>query len=608
MIPEIIIKESAKEIFKYSTSFLKKNLNKLVSKEKDIYDSLNEHIQKIKNWSSEITFKDLKSSKGIQQTYIELDMYVYPRKIRQDDTEKILKIKLNEIFNYEKGHLVILGQPGAGKTTSMKYLCQSIFFDARPSLNSFKYPLVIKLRDFNNPISSKNNAGIIIEYLFNLLGLSVETKEYQSEAEIIRTKEKLVLYLIEKLNVLLIIEGFDELSYKKHREIVLSEITELANFLENSKLIVTSRTSDFNYNYENLNTYELCPLNNIQINSFAKKWLVDEVKVASFLKEIYKSPFIDAAVRPLTIAHLCAIYERVGKIPEKPKTVYKKIVNLLLEEWDEQRNVKRVSRYADFEIDRKFEFLTSIAYYLTVSSKRSLFSKSALENVYYKIYIDFDLERKDSKNVLEELESHTGLFIQAGYELYEFAHKSLQEYLTAEYIVKLPSIPENTGIISTLPNELAITISISSNPSFYFTELVQKRFKKLKLNFQFYQTFLTRLIIEKPDFNKTTSVGIAAFQLYSSYIYQNKNLNQLLLFIEDDLVTEFENLIKTIFKRNTTDIFEKYYNKVSEETSTNGFVVVTLNKKTEFEIATKFNDIKYSDLPQELYCRDTFLT
>lgn len=604
MISEIIIKESAKEIFKYSTNFLKKHLKKLAAKETDIYHSLNEHIQKVKNWSSEVTFKDLKSSKGIEQIYIELDMYIYPRKIRIEETENVLKLPLSEIFDFEKNHIIILGQPGAGKTTSMKFLCQTIFFDEASKFNHFKYPIVIKLRDFNNPVNLKNRAGILIEYLYNLFGLSIEVKENQSEEEIIRTKQKLVLYLIDKLNVLLVIEGFDELNYKKHREIVLNEINELANFLEISRMIITSRTSDFNYNFENTNTFELCPLNEIQIESFANKWLIEEAKVKSFLKEVYKSPFVDTAVRPLTIAHLCAIYERVGKIPEKPKTVYKKIVNLLLEEWDEQRNVKRISKYSDFEVDRKFEFLTSIAYFLSVNNKKSIFSRSTLENLYFKIHSDFDLERKDSKNVLEELESHTGLFIQSGYDLFEFAHKSLQEYLTAEYIVRLPTMPENLGVIGRIPNELAITISISSNPSFYFTELVQKRFKYLKLSFQFYQTFLTRLIIEKPDFNKTNNVGIAAFQLYSMYLYQNKSLNQLKLFIEDDLISEFENLINSVFKRNANDLFRNYYDIESEETSTSGFVIVTLNKKKGI-VAT--NELKLADLPQKLLCRKSFL-
>lgn len=163
MITEFIIKESAKQIFKYSLEFFKKNAGKFLSKETDIYSSLNAHVQKIKNWSSEINFKDLQSSKSITNTFINLDMYVYPRVNRMEEDEKILKIPLNKIFNTSNRHYIVLGQPGAGKTTSIKHFCQSIFFN-ETEISKFRYPLVIKLRDCNKPITDKFSAGVILNH------------------------------------------------------------------------------------------------------------------------------------------------------------------------------------------------------------------------------------------------------------------------------------------------------------------------------------------------------------------------------------------------------------------------------------------------------------
>lgn len=402
------------------------------------------------------------------------------------------------------------------------------------------------------------------------------------------------------------------MSYKKHREIVIKEIQELANFMENSKLIVTSRTSDFNYSLENVHVYELCSLDESQIELFAEKWLGDKSKAYDFLIAVRQSPFSDTTIRPLTIAHLCAIYERIGKIPDKPKTVYKKVINLLLEEWDEQRNVKRISSYASFEIDRKFEFLSSIAYYLSVKSKKSSFSKETLINAYLQIYENFDLGKKECSNVVQELETHTGLFIQSGFELYEFAHKSLQEYLTAEYIVKLPLLPNEKHLLQSLPNELAIAVSISSNPSNYLTELVQNRFLRNKLPYNFFQTFVTRLLLEKPDFNKNEKVGIAALLLYSLYLnpFEAIDSRQLTLFVIDDMVTEFEMLIDDIFKRNTKKFLYVLYEKNSVSESINGTRILTLKK---IQNSFKYNKIfamsakDFENLPDYLSCRESFL-
>ena len=51
--------------------------------------------------------------------------------------------------------------------------------------------------------------------------------------------------------------------------------------------------------------------------------------------------------------------------------------NLLIA--DEQKNVKRLSKYSGFETDRKFEFLSNLAYVLTISSSNVIFSKYDLE-------------------------------------------------------------------------------------------------------------------------------------------------------------------------------------------------------------------------------------
>jgi len=614
MLKELLIKETVKLIFAFATKKVEKTNFKLESTSKTIEDALNVHIRSVKNWSNEITFKDLKSSKQTSKIFIPLDLFVYPKRIRMDFDEKIRIIPLLEIFNKEKNHLAILGQPGAGKTTSMKFFCQSIFFDEKFYPEQFNFPILIKLRDFNRPIKSGNNAGILYEHLFNLLGLklneSIDESKISKE-QIIRIKETLVLELLEKLKVLLIIDGFDELVFKSHREVILEEITQFANYLESSKLILTSRTADYNSVHENISVYEICPLNDKQISSFAEKWLGME-KSSRFLKEISDSPYNDTSIRPLTIAHLCAIYERIGKIPEKPKTVYKKIINLLLEEWDEQRGIKRNSKYAQFEIDRKFEFLSNLAFLLTTRNGKAIFSRQDLTNVYNDIYIDFDLQKDQAKEVVNDIESHTGLFVQAGYDLFEFAHKSLQEYLCAEYIVKLPNIPKEKRLIERFPNELAISVTISSNPSMYFVELIDNIFSKINLEFDFIQKFINRLILEKPDFNQNLNVGISALRLYSVYINKNNDIGvQLKLFNSDSLVNEFENLIDIIFKRNSIGIINTYYKEEYSFETMDQTKVLIMKKRQKVSIQNEelnfIRSQKINDMPELLHCRESFI-
>ncbi|MEO9802353.1 MAG: NACHT domain-containing protein [Reichenbachiella sp.] len=614
MLTELLIKEGVKAIFTLANSRTK-NLNLTLNCTKsNIENSLNQHLRMVKNWSGEITFKDIKSAKNTQSIYIQLNIFLYPKRIRISTDEEIAIVPITKIFDNEKNHIVILGQPGAGKTTSMKFLCQSVFFNKEFYPDLFSYPLLVKLRDFNKPIKSKYNAGIIVEYLFNELGLSIKPENYDEKniETFVRTKEKLVVDILNNTGCILIIEGFDELVYKKHRQIVLEEISSLANQVEFSRIVITSRTADYNYNFDNISQFELCSLTKPQIKEFAEKWLGSVKAATEFNNAVHKSPFADTTIRPLTVAHLCAIYERVGKIPEKPKTVYRKIVGLLLEEWDEQRNIRRSSEYASFELDRKFDFLASLAFRLTVSSKQSIFSKREFANAYKSIHQDFDLKLNETKLVVQELESHTGLFIQSGFEFFEFAHKSLQEYLTAEYLVKLPTIPANRNLIESLPNELAIAIAISSNPSMYFVELVNNRLNSIKMSVRFTQTFINRLLLEKPDFNKNEFVGLSALILYSMYLNKTDDDSQLSLFIVDDLVDEFESFILEIIKRNSLTKILQLYKVASQYESTNGIKIQTLtlidseNAKAPIRKPGMIYS-KTTKLPRYINCRETFL-
>lgn len=566
---------------------------KLTSTKQDIETSITAHLQSVKNWAEEITFLDTKKSKVTNNVYVDLDLYIYPRRVRMFEDEEIEIKPFNHIINNEEDHILLLGQPGSGKTTSMKYVCNQLFYNG-DNLKNYKLPIVIKLREFNTIHRKENN--FVFGVLNEILGIRLDATETKLNEDQIEVQyERLILQCLDSLSAIIILDGFDEIAFDNRKSIVFREIEKLSHYLENSKLIVTSRTADFAYSVEKLVSYEICSLNNYQIRILANRWLGNPDAADKFIAAINNSPFYDTAIRPLTIAHLCAIYERVGKIPEKPKTVYKKIVNLLLEEWDEQRQIKRASKYANFEIDRKFEFLCNIAYNLTISLQASLFTKRQIESIYNKIYLDYDLVKNEVKQVVAELESHTGLLVQAGYESYEFAHKSLQEYLTAEYIVKLPTLLD-IRYINKIPNEIAIAIVISSNPSAYFVELL-KKISDENVSYKFIVIFLNRLLLEKPDFNQNHDVMIAALKLYSFYLKSNiKDKLQLQLFMSDNLTSQFESFIDKILKHNTLRLFLDKYRVINTITSDNGGNILQLERKVDLR-----------GLPQDLYCRESFI-
>jgi energy-coupling factor transporter ATP-binding protein EcfA2 len=587
-------------------AILKQANGKLVITRDELEQSLNLHLIEVETWSTEVSFSDLKKAKYLSDIFIELDLFVYPRRIRIDTREFIQSIPLKTIFDNSKGHFILLGQPGAGKTTSMKYLCQLLLHDKEYYPDRFSFPVLIKLRELNN-LNRMPESSLIFDQIFEILGLNIELPEQVTKKERDNKwkeiKRKLVIGALNELKVLLILDGFDELVKIEDRDEVVQAIKKLSAQLTASTLIVTSRSGDFIYNITNAVQYEISPLSEEQIRQFAQRWLINEETVSDFIKKVYESPFADTTIRPLTLAHLCAIYDRSGEIPEKPKTVYRKIINLLLEEWDVQRTVKRASRYAGFDADRKSEFLSRLAFELTNKFKTTDFHREHLVKIYKAICHDFDLEKTEATQVATELETHTGLFLQTGYEQFEFAHKSFQEFLTAEYIVRLPSIPEDGRTLLGLPNELAIAIAISSNPSDYFVELVFNRLISMRLSNEFVKPFLNRLLLEKPEMNGNSRVGLALVLFYSIYIELDIAAHIRTTRV-DTLISELVRITKLILRRNSIDVIKNSYEVSTEYTLSGGEKILFMKRK---EQGDGLLQKQMTSLPTPLYVHGSFL-
>ena len=641
---EIVLKELMDFALAGMRNALRRTKADLRVSTEDLEKALDSHLRLVRNWSDEISFADLKSPKALEAVYIPLDTYLSPLRYRVSPSEPIKVVPLEEAISAtlrQHGHrndtvgsstsgdvpkvgatvarhLVILGQPGAGKTTSMKSLCRRMLLDTKFLAGTIEFPVLVRLRELN-PRESARGAetrlgrdDVLVARLQEILGIrlsfppDLQTEEASAQRRSIR--DRIVLDYIDSLRVLLILDGFDEIATKFRRENILAEIRLLAQQFDRSRLIVTSRTGEFNYHIENTQQYEISPLSEQQVTSFTRHWLgpSDGDRLALHVK---RSPFADTALRPLTLAHLCAIYERTGSFPEKPKTVYNKIVNLLIENWDEQRSIRRESAYAHFGVYRKFEFLTSLAYVLTTAFKSSAFRRMDLELAYDRVHENFGLPKGDAPKVASELETHTGLFVQSGYNLFEFSHRSLQEYLTAEFIVRLPSVPKEPRVLISLPNELAIAVAISSQPSAYFAHLVFARFPMLQAEFPFIRAFVNRLLVEQPDFEKSTRAGCALLTLYSQYLRSTlHHPAQMSIFVMDRLGEEFGQLGKLIRERIVLGELLNAFDTISTPTGLQAERILQLVKrpKAKRQITQNFAQ-NIRDLPNEIWINETLV-
>ncbi|WP_439695717.1 NACHT domain-containing protein [Mucilaginibacter sp. AW1-7] len=575
-------------------------------------ENFKNYNENIAEWSTQISFNGLKEAKNLSKTYIDLDLYLTPASLHIDFTEKSKKKSMLDTFQRIQSNIIVLGQPGAGKTTSMKRIFQQ--FNNEEFSSKFSFPLLVKLRELKdyqysifNFLSKKLNLFFEMHEDSNVvsgelqLRASVKTIKANYKDEFDYYSNFFSLFF-NTTKALLIIDGYDEVP-RDSLDYLNRELKDLSQKLKTSKFVLTSRSSDYHINLQNTDVFEICPLDQHQLKEFAYQWLPNVKTADDFLLQIKKSPYFDTLIRPLTLSHLCAIYERIGKIPEKPKTVHRKVVSLLIEEWDEQRQIARNSKYQNFEQDRKFEFLANFAFLLTTKFEKTIFSKEQLSNIYTAIYQNFGLPKDDLKDVIKEIESHTGIILCVGQDEYEFTHKSTQEYLTAEYLVRLPNIPTNLRLLVKLPNELALAISLSSSSMLYLQSLLFDRFyppiKKFfdsglstnslsksnisqKFDISLYEltgfldVFCNRIVIEKPDLPITPITTICILIINSLVIAYNAKM------VPNSLVRKYCSL----------NILKNYYDLSGGSNS------ITYFKKNANAITSSY------DLPSELLLTD----
>jgi energy-coupling factor transporter ATP-binding protein EcfA2 len=455
-------------------------------------------------------------------------------------------------------NIVLLGDPGSGKTTTLKRLAllilsQETLFEQ----DIYQYPLLILLREL-----PENK--LLCEVIAELLGVKYKKilrKNYTSEdvhLQLFERKhydikagdyqiEDVIAKLLNESNALVIIDGLDELHYEQ-KVVVEQEIELIGSRLSSSKLIVSCRSGDYTANFRNFNIFEVLPLNKKEILNIAKIWLND---FDNFLSQLQSLPYSDIIDRPLLLSFLLYLYEIEGELPDQPSLIYRKVVYRLLKEWDEERRIKRISKYSRFDPDRKIDFLSELAYQLTFKIKGKIFTHNNFTKVYKDIYQSFNLPEHEDREVATELETHTGILLSSGINQFEFSHLSLQEYLCANYISRSPYPDYLADYFRVYPAPIAVACALSSNPSMFFAEIVIRQvvekfkdvedplsygtdIRQLKL-FYFYgedsfKSFLSRILLENPYFKIDSKFGESLLCVFAFFFRKySRDIDSLLL-------------------------------------------------------------------------------
>jgi len=253
--------------------------------------------------------------------------------------------------------LFILGKPGAGKTTFLKYVAlRAVAGKLNPKQPLV--PMLIFLRDLH-----RRNVS-----LFDFIVQEFEGCDFPDAYAFVTMQ-------LKQGRALLLFDGLDEVNVDHaERRRVIGEIEEFSRKYGRSQIVVTCRAAAEEYSFADFIYVEMADFESEQVRSFVRHWFENtpnaetrlagnpEEHAARFFNEFERNERLrDLAKSPLLLTLLCIVFEERESFPERRSDIYQEILNVLLHRWDKTRGIARDPHYRKLSLKRKHEMFARIA-------------------------------------------------------------------------------------------------------------------------------------------------------------------------------------------------------------------------------------------------------
>jgi predicted NACHT family NTPase len=330
--------------------------------------------------------------------------------------------------------LMVLGKPGAGKTTFLKYLAMQCITGG---FAADQVPFFVTLKDFAEAEKSPS----LVQYLADRLPNLQNPPSERGGMGI--TNYSIVYQLLLSGRSLILLDGLDEVREEDTAR-VIREMRDTADRLGDSQFVITCRIAAKEYTFERFTEVEVADFGKPEIATFARNWFRaknDLPKAKTFVQRLERNqPIQELATNPLLLTLLCLVFGDGGDFPSNRADLYEEGVKILLRRWDAKRNIQRNELYKRLDVQRREDLLSYVA--LQTFQQKEYFIKQRRLEGYIADFIgnlrDVDPEpealRIDSALVLRSIQAQHGLLVERARGIYSFSHLTFHEYFAARDI------------------------------------------------------------------------------------------------------------------------------------------------------------------------------
>ncbi|MFO1432778.1 MAG: SUMF1/EgtB/PvdO family nonheme iron enzyme [Candidatus Competibacteraceae bacterium] len=340
--------------------------------------------------------------------------------------------------------LVILGDPGAGKTTFLKYLALRLARGEGGELGlGERLPILVPLSGYANALEKGDvRLDDFIADHFHNIGANLPLKTLLSDA-------------LQCGVALVLLDGLDEVQDTQLRQLVVERVVDFYTLHRQggNKFVLTSRIIGYREVRRTVPGLAECTLvdfDEVEITKFVDRWTraletqaQDDTPVARADAEREKRELMDAvqrnegvrrlAANPLLLTILALMKRQGVTLPERRVELYDHYIKTLLSTWNRARSLGRPPTH-DLDLVQIVKIMAPLALWMhEVNPGVGLVKREDLRRKLEALYQERGEANPDTcaRRFLADVHEYAGLLVERGPGEYGFIHLTFEEYLAA---------------------------------------------------------------------------------------------------------------------------------------------------------------------------------